>query len=369
MPTLLYVGQLGAGETSQDRADELAALGASVDTIPAVRFGGLLGKLDWIASSRLQISPSISSLNRAIVAKVAKTNYDILWLDKGWMIQPGTLKRIRDRVSSIVLFNNDNPWGDHERGMWRLLKQIIPLVDEIVVPRYSVVRAYELRGAKQVSVTDFGFAPARQYCPDAPVTKEYDLCFIGTAIKDGGGIRQHRTEFLVDLAKLLPGRISVFGYGWKAALRGAEGYFRTIGDGVYGDLYRETIWKSKVSLSFVTRDYWDETSHRAFEITACGGCLLAERTSRLERCFAEAEQAVYFNSVPECARLAAQLLEDESLRNRISLAGHERAIRSGYDNRSRLREVIGRSPLLREHFPNLSGVMDGDQIRNSKRAV
>jgi spore maturation protein CgeB len=352
MPSLLYVGDLGAGLTSQDRLDALIGLGAEVDAIGPDRRKGISGKIDWLLSSRLQVSPSIQHLNEAIVEKFATRNYDILWLDKGWLIQSATLKTLRSRVSSIVLFNNDNPWGEHERGMWRLHKAIIPLVDEVIVPKYSVIRPYERNGARRVSVADFGFAPERHFSSDIPVIKDQDICFIGTALKDGGKIRPHRTEIILALGKLLPGRISVYGHDWKKALRGAEHYFKLIADGAWDNHYRETIWRSKINLSFVTKDNWEESSHRAFEITACGGCLLAERSSRLEQSFKEGEEAMYFAQASECAEVATHLLDNDAMRESISDAGHRRALNSGYDNRSRLAEAIARSPVLRPHFVN-----------------
>ena len=129
MPRVLYVGELGPGSTAQDRAVALQCLGAEVDAIGPDPRRGRLGRLDWLLSSRLQISPSIQRLNAAIAERLAARPYDILWLDKAWMVQPATVKAARARTGSIVLFNNDNPWGEHERGLWRLHKRLIALVD------------------------------------------------------------------------------------------------------------------------------------------------------------------------------------------------------------------------------------------------
>lgn len=363
MPSVLYVGDLGSGLTSQDRLEALADLGASVDAIGPPQYAGWFRKIDWILGSRLQVGPGISRLNRAIAEALAARRYDILWLDKGWMVQPRTVEAAKSGGSSIVLFNNDNPWGGHERGLWRLHKGIIPLVDEIIVPKYSVVRAYELMGARRVSIADFGFAPRRHFRPDTDVRKEHEICFIGTALKDGGNVRQNRTAIMLELGKLMPGRISVFGHGWRKALGGAVRDFKIVADGAWDDQYRETIWKSKVNLSFVTRDNWEESSHRAFEITACGGCLLAERSSRLEQSFVEGSEAAFFGNVSDCVATATRLLEDESWRDSISRAGNLRALNSGYDNQSRLREVICRSPVLRRHFPELSSGRESNAAR------
>ncbi|MBR0750759.1 glycosyltransferase [Bradyrhizobium jicamae] len=355
-PSILHIGDDDPGTTARDRADALAQLGAEVTRLPPARLRGWAGRIDWQLRARLQIGPAIARTNAAIRSACAERSYDVLWIDKGWMVQPATLRAVRDRAKAVVLFNNDNPWGEHERGLWRLHRGIIPLVDEVMTPKYGVVRPYELAGARRVSIVDFGFAPARHFPSPQPVEPQYDLSFIGTALKDGGGIRPHRTELVLELARRLPGRISLFGHGWKRAVRGHEGLFQVIEDGAWDDLYRTTIWASKVSLSFITKDNWEELSHRAFEITACGGCLLAERASRLEQSFREDVEAVYFSDIAELAAKAAALLADQAGRQRIAAAGLSRAQSSGYDNAARLKEAIARSPVLRPQFPHLSEV-------------
>lgn len=352
-PTLLYVGDNDPGTTSRDRADALAQLGAEVVRLPPIGFSGLLSGLEWHIRARLQIGPAIARTNDALLDACARKTYDILWIDKGWMIRPSILRKIKNKVGAVVLFNNDNPWGEHERGLWRLHLQLVPLVDEVMTPKYGVVRNYELAGARRVSVVDFGFAPARHFPAKDAAFPEHDVSFIGTALRDGGGIRPHRTHFVRQLARCMPGKVSVFGHGWRRALRGEEHWFRAIGDGVWDEAYRTMIWSSRVSLSFVTKDNWEELSHRAFEITACGGCLLAERASRLEQSFREDVEAVYFSTVDELAAKAAALLADEARRSAIAEAGRRRANCSGFDNKARLSEAIGRSPVLRPFFAQL----------------
>ena len=279
-------------------------------------------------------------------------NYDILWIDKGWIIRPSTLKAIKSKVGVIVLFNNDNPWGEHERGLWRLHLKIVPLVHEVMTPRYSGVRPYELAGARRVSVVDFGFAPERHFPPSGPVKAEHDISFIGTALRDGGGFGRTGLHWSCKWQSACRAG-SACSARWRRALRGQERLFAHVGPGVWGDGYRTTIWASRVSLAFITKDNWDELSHRALEITACGGCLLAERASRLEQSFREDAEAVYFSNIDEMVAKAVALLEDETRRQAIAQAGLRRACGSGYDNVARLRDAIDRSPLLRPFFLHL----------------
>ena len=111
---------------------------------------------------------------------------------------------------------------------------------------------------------------------------------------------------------------------------------------LYNEEYRSAIWRSKINLSFLTHSNADEFVHKSFEIAACGGFLLAERTpGHLER-FLEGEEAVFFNGYDELIAQVRRYLPDEAVRNRIALAGQRRAWSSGYDNDTQVRRILNR---------------------------
>ena len=106
--------------------------------------------------------------------------------------------------------------------------------------------------------------------------------------------------------------------------------------------YREGIWRSKINLAFITHSNLDEAAHKSFEIAACGGFLLAERSPGHERLFAEDEEAVFFSSTEELIAKAERYLGDEPARARVAAAGHARALRSGYANDVQVAAILSR---------------------------
>ena len=92
------------------------------------------------------------------------------------------------------------------------------------------------------------------------------------------------------------------------------------------------IWKSKINLSFLTHANKDEFAHKSFEIAACEGFLLVERSEGHLQRFVEDEEAVFFSTIEECAAKIRRYLPDEAARARIAAAGRARAERSGYHN-------------------------------------
>ena len=80
--------------------------------------------------------------------------------------------------------------------------------------------------------------------------------------------------------------------------------------------------------------------HKSFEIAACEGFLLAERSPGHLARFAEDEEAVFFSSIEECVAKILRYLPNEGARSRIARAGRLRAERCGYSNDAQMQRVI-----------------------------
>src|ERR1035441_6458608 len=105
----------------------------------------------------------------------------------------------------------------------------------------------------------------------------------------------------------------------------------------------EGIWKSKINLSFLTHSNQDEFAHKSFEIAACEGFLLVERSEGHLQRFVEDEEAVFFSTIEECVEKVRRYLPDEAARSRIAAAGRARAERSGYHNDRQVGLIVERA--------------------------
>jgi spore maturation protein CgeB len=166
------------------------------------------------------------------------------------------------------------------------------------------------------------------------------VSFIGTPY-------DNRAEFLTRLWRAgVPVEISGSRAHWQAALApdAFDATFR-VGE-LIGDAYHEAIWSSRINLAFVTRSNRDQVAQKAYEITACGGFLLAERTPEHQARFREDEEAVFFSDFDESRAKIDRYLNDEPARAAIAAAGQRRAWTAGYDNDSVLRRLLGRAAEL-----------------------
>jgi spore maturation protein CgeB len=129
---------------------------------------------------------------------------------------------------------------------------------------------------------------------------------------------------------------------WRSQLDAEALAAMFTGTELYGKDYREAIWRSKINLSFLTHSNQDEFVHKSFEIAACGGFLLAERSAGHLARFVEDEEAVFFSDFDECLAKIRRYLPDVAARERIARAGCARAQRSGYSNDAQVARILER---------------------------
>ena len=305
-------------------------------------WGGLGRKI----KHRTQMGAGVRRLNEAILERAKAERVHVALCDKVLGLWPETLRALRETGVFTVDFVIDNPFGPRRDPGWRVYKKALRSYDLHAVQRESSLADYRARGARHVMLMRTSYEPTIHFPPPAGWSdrdRDRSASFIGTPY-------DRRGDFLTHLWRQgIPVEISGSEPHWRAALSSdAFAAMFRLGE-LKVDAYREAIWRSRINLAFVTHGNLDDVAHKAFEITACGGFLLAERTAAHLACFREDEEAVFFADEEECLEKIRRYLPDEAARQRIAAAGQRRAASSGYDNDSVLRAVLERAAeLLRE---------------------
>jgi spore maturation protein CgeB len=287
---------------------------------------------------RAQMGPWVSRLNRDILQVAERERPDIFWADKALGVWPETLDKLGAMGVATVSYMIDNAFGPRRDPGWRLYMKAIPHYDLHVVQRDTNIADYRARGAQDVIKIQTAYEPTIHFAPPegwSDAQRGRGVSFIGTSYDD-------RPEFLTKLWREgLPVVISGDRM-WKERLEPDAVAALYTGGELYGAAYREGIWRSKINLSFITHSNQDEFVHKSFEIAACEGFLLAERSDGHMAKFEEDVEAVFFTGFEECAEKIRRYLPDESARARIAAAGRVRALRDGYSNDAQVERIVER---------------------------
>jgi hypothetical protein len=349
---ILYAAGLSANDSSLYRLWALERLGQAVAPLNAFEYQPGNALLQKIAM-RLAAGPSVSRLNRDLLEMAERERPDVVWTDKLLAMQPQTLQRLRGMGIATVSYMIDNPFGRRGDPGWRLYMRDIPFYDLHVVQRDANIADYMSRGARDVIKVQTAYEPTIHFPPPAgwsDADRDREVSFIGTPY-------DRRGEFLTRLWKEFGLPVTVSGgLIWKQHLtpEAVGAIYRGNGE-LFREAYREGIWRSKINLSFLTHSNHDEFAHKSFEIAACGGFLLVERSEGHLQRFVEDEEVVFFSTIEECVEKIRRFLPDEAARARIAAAGRARAERSGYHNDRQVGLIVERVRPILERVREMAG--------------
>ena len=340
---ILYSGDLGTGSSCLYRKSALERLGHVISIIDPSTYQPKSDILRSIAF-RLSLGSHLVAYNNDLLTLAERVRPHLFWADKVLLLLPDTLRQLKEMGIVTVSYMIDNAFGPRKDPGWRLYKKNIPLFDLHVTQRDISIGDYKAHGARNVIKVQTAFEPTVHYACSMQVLddeRNRQVSFIGSPY-------DNRADTLARLfEKEVPVTVSGNASRWRAAL--SETIFSRIfkGGELYGDEYREAIWRSKINLSFITHSNQDEYAHKSFEIAGCGGFLLAERSRGHSLTFAEDYEAVFFSDEAELLDKIKLYMPDEEARNRIALAGQRRAVRDGYYNDVQVKKILDRAKEIR----------------------
>ena len=279
--------------------------------------------------------PDQGNLNKRLLDEVQANDYDIVWIDKGNVLYPKTLKRIKEIRPKCILVHY---MIDDFMNPYHRTKQIIdtvPLYDYYIVNRVANIDELKYYGCKHPICVfmsyESRFHYPRQITQDDVMRLGGDVGFIGT-------YEEERAQSVLYLANHGV-KVRIWGDGWRHLKDRCDNLI--IEDkGLYNDDFCKAICAFKINLGFLRKKSRDLHTTRSSEIPACGGFMLAERTDEHKALFEEGKEAVFFGSNEELLEKCKYYLKHEEERIAIAKSGYKRCIDEDYSNEGVVRRVL-----------------------------
>lgn len=270
---------------------------------------------------RLGFGPGLAYLNHKLLSAVRDADPDICMVWTGLGIWPTTIRSMKKKCW-VTSYTNDDPFGSRGRAaFWRLFHKAIPVYNSHHVYREINIDEYRAMGAETAPI---GLLRS-YYVPWFHFPENIEKAASSQKVVFVGHGERNRFETLSAIKRA---GISVDIYGspdtWKCA-NGVE--IRALET----DQYRQLISRSAINLAFLSRANRDQYTRRYFEIPACGGFLLGERTETVQALYDEGKECDFFSDDDEAVAKALFYVNNPHIRERIAQAGLTRCIRSGYD--------------------------------------
>ena len=273
-------------------------------------------------------------LNRAIVEQAAAFSPDLILIGKGRWFTPAALEAAK-KVSGAILVNwaTDDPFNRADNS--RELISSISLYDLYVCTKKEIMAEVRRAGCANVVYVRFGYKPEVHFPEPLATAEERDR--FACDVMFVGGCDPHRAAYFEALIHAMPAvKLGLYGIYWER-MRALRPYAR---GPVMARDYRLAVSGAKISVNLVRRANRDDHVMRTFEIPACGGFMLTERSLTHDELFHEDREAAFFTSPDEfVAKVRSYLPRDED-RATIAASGHRKITQGRHTYGDRLAEII-----------------------------
>ncbi len=280
---------------------------------------------------RLMFYQVSKSINTKLVDRINHTKYDILLVLKGIHLFSETIATAKNKVEYVVNWNPDDFFNPLNNS--RFLLNSLKFYDCIFTARSHLINEYHHQGIKRAELLDWYYLPKYQH----PVqVSENDRRKFGSDIVFVGTWSQRREKYISQLHGM---NIKVWGGGWSRSGSKFRSQIECLPP-IFSDDMCKVVCSSKININILTIENRDSSNLRNFEVPACNGFQLTERSDRILELFEEEREIACFSNPEELAFKCNYFLEHQSERERIREKGFERVIRGQHTILDRAKQII-----------------------------
>lgn len=338
-PRIIFLGENWYGSCARACCYALRRLGCDVQDIDVQTIFPRLRKLSSRLVLRLFRKRLIEEYNDLIIRAAVKFQPDILLAFKGTYVKADTLKQLRER--NILLYNYYPDTSIYAHNS--LIPQALPEYDCI----FYTKKFFKNDVKSKISIKESVFVP-HGYDPEIhfiPELDERDIEQFGHEVVVIATHTNYKEKVLDRLVSIMPNiDLHIYGNNWNENSRSLLLRKHIKGYALEGATYAKAINYCSINIAVMSGHVFgasqgDETTTRTFEIPACGGFMIHERTDEVLEFYEENKEIVCFGSLEELAEKIDYYLKHHDERNAIASAGYKRCVPAySYDNR--MAEII-----------------------------
>ena len=273
------------------------------------------------------------NLNKAFINKVLDIKPELIFIIKGAFIIPETLSYIKNKINTkLFCYNPDNPFNLNKGASNENIRESIPFYDCYFIWGKFLIPELVKAGAKRVEYLPFAYDPDLHY--PIEVTEEEKKIF-GSDIAFIGSYDKEREEFLMNLADY---DLAIWGNGWNKVLLFSPLRKKWKGRDAIGEDFSRVCNASKIILNHIREQNGNAHNMKTFEIPACGGFIVTNRTEEQCEFFEEGRDIACFETQEELKDKIKQSLNDSKIRQNTSDSAYKKIHGHSYD--VRVKEIL-----------------------------
>lgn len=261
---------------------------------------------------------------------------DLIVVMKGVSLFPSSLRTIRQMTPGSILINinYDDYLSASPGNKFSHLDQMIPCYDYFFPSKKINVEELLELGARNVQYLPLGYDPSIHY-PVSISTEEAriyraEVSFIGTHTWARAWLLSTITDY----------NLSIWGDLWTMKHLDPGLALAATNRLVLGREFSKVVGSSRISLNFFREGNRDTHNLKTFEIPACGGFVISQRSDELGDFFEEGKEVVTFKGAEELKDKIDYYLQHDEEREKIARGGYRRLQRGKHTIRDRVERML-----------------------------
>lgn len=335
--TVLCVGATFQGANSLSLFRGFRALGYQVTAVSTddLFYNYSLAERAYMRVMSKPLKHKYQQFNGEIRRLLKVQTPELLFVVKGLWVDPETIDVAKKLGVKTIHFHPDFLFDDRYHTS-KVLNDAITMYDVVVTPKSTEVMKYRKHGCSSVLQIQYAFDPAIHR---PVVLSDADRMRYGASFTFVGRMERQRALWLNEIAKE-DYWLKVWGTNWQKLPSKMKLRNYCMFQGVYTEDMAKVFGASDVALGFLTHLSDEQHTARTFEIPACRGFLLTERTEEQKALFKEGEEADFFSNTEELLEKVAFYHANPAKREFIRRKGYEKVLKLDATYTRRIQEIL-----------------------------
>lgn len=272
--------------------------------------------------------------NRELVELARCFKPQVVLITKGSFISRDTLSQIKEDTKALLVnYATDDPFNLVSSS--NDLVQGIPFYDLYACTKRAIMTDVKKAGCPNVHFVPFAYDPSVHF-PESASSAEEVRRFSCDVVFVGGGDSDRCPYFSSLLTHEECLCLHLYGRYWDRDPRLRRYHLGT----ARGREYRLAVGAAKIAPCLVRRSNRDGHAMRTFEVPACGGFPLFERTEEHVELFHGNKEVTFFDSPAELADKVRYYLTHDTERAYVAEAVHQKIVSGRNTYKDRLEQIL-----------------------------
>lgn len=289
----------------------------------------------YMKLTKMPLKSKFQEFNRKIEMSIASYQPDILFVIKGLWVSEKVIQYAKVRNIRTIHLHTDSMFEDQYHTS-PILNTAITSYDCVITTKQPEIKKYNQLGCNHVRLTKFAYDPDI-HRPVALAKQELET--FQTDVAFVGRMESPRAESLERIAQENY-NMKVWGTKWDKLPKNYRLNQHCQGRPIFCEDMSKVFQGAKISVGFLTSLSSDQHTGRTFEIPACRGFFLGERTDEHMDIFKEGVEADFFSSTEELLEKTAFYTKNENAREQIVQKGYEKVIQMNETYESRVQGIL-----------------------------